>query len=1173
MSFARLLLRNLLFHGLTNLAVLLGVAVGAAVLAGALLVGDSLRGSLRDRSLEQLGWVQHAMVTGRFFQTDLADRLGAQRAASAILLRGSVRTVPVDASHETIRRVNQVMVLGVNERFWVTDPAALGAEFWQSDADGAVLNATLATELGVQKGDKIDLLVQRGSTIPREALLARQGVADVLEQVRVEVRAVISDEGPGRFNLSPTAGLARNVFVPLRYLQTKLDQTGRANVVLVGDPETPKLAGKLTLDDWGLMLRDAESRTRDLFARLDRNRDGKLQRAEWRRRVVEALAMRADKDGVLTQEAVRQFYRERSNYLSLESRQMILEPGAAAAALAVAREHKVRAAPTLVYLANEIRVNDTAVPYSVIAALDPTEKPPLGPFLPANATTLADEEIVLAEWSGSPLKGKPGDTVTLTFFEPEKKQGGTTERTATFRLAGFLPLEGAAADPDLTPEFPGITDKTDIQSWDPPFPYDPKRIKKDDEDFWEKHRTTPKAYVTLTAGQKLWDTRFGSLTSIRVAGDNLTAEAFEGWLRDELKPEAGGFVFDAVRQRALESSAGFMDFGGLFLGFSFFLIAAALLLVGLLFRLNLDRRASQVGLLLALGWTQRSVRRLLLAEGAVLAALGSLLGLVGAVGYAWLMLSLLRSWWPGALDGSFLQLHVTEGYGQSFLIGFAATFLVSVLTIAWAVFALGRVAPRGLLHGETLEDSSSGKRTTHWGRRVGVGALLGALACGVGGGFVHEEEAKAGLFFGSGMLLLTSALAWLWVWMAGPATDAIRAGSTALFRLGVRNASRHPVRSMLTAGLLASAVFLVVAVESFHRTPGEDFLKKDGGSGGFALLGETDVALFQDLNRPESWDDLGVNLSAEQKSLMADTEILSLRLRAGDDASCLNLFQPGKPRLLGVPQTLIQRGGFRFSSLLLPAPDDNPWRLLETTFDDGAIPVFAEANAAAYMLKKGLGQDLIVPDERGNPVKLRFVGLMKDSVFQSEVLMSEANFLKLYPRQEGYSFFLLAPSDNRSREVANLLEANLADQGFAVLPTRRRLEAYLGVENTYLATFQALGGLGLVLGALGLAVVLLRSVWERRAELALLRALGFREGALAVLVLAENVFLLAAGTAIGTLTALLAVAPHLSAGSGTVPMDRLALLLGAVLVVALTAAAMATAATVRAPLLPALRRE
>jgi ABC-type antimicrobial peptide transport system permease subunit len=104
-------------------------------------------------------------------------------------------------------------------------------------------------------------------------------------------------------------------------------------------------------------------------------------------------------------------------------------------------------------------------------------------------------------------------------------------------------------------------------------------------------------------------------------------------------------------------------------------------------------------------------------------------------------------------------------------------------------------------------------------------------------------------------------------------------------------------------------------------------------------------------------------------------------------------------------------------------------------------------------------------------------------------------------------------------------------------------------------------------------VVLLRSVWERRGELALLRALGYRRLALGWLVLAENGFLLALGLVVGTVTALIAVAPPLLAGGGGVPWLRLLGLLGLVLVVGLAAAGAAVASTLRAPLLPALRRE
>src|SRR5262249_50821770 len=118
-----------------------------------------------------------------------------------------------------------------------------------------------------------------------------------------------------------------------------------------------------------------------------------------------------------------------------------------------------------------------------------------------------------------------------------------------------------------------------------------------------------------------------------------------------------------------------------------------------------------------------------------------------------------------------------------------------------------------------------------------------------------------------------------------------------------------------------------------------------------------------------------------------------------------------------------------------------------------------------------------------------------------------------------------------------------------------------------------LGGLGLLLGALGLAIVLMRSVWERRGELALLRALGYRQSALGWLMLAENGFLLLLGLAIGAVTALLSVAPHLIGGSGEVPWLRLLGLLVFVLFVGLAAGAAAIAATLRAPLLAALRRE
>jgi ABC-type antimicrobial peptide transport system permease subunit len=1134
MSFFRLLLRNLVYHWRGNGAVLLGVAVGTAVLTGALLVGDSLRGSLRELTERQLAGVDYALLSGRFVRGDLGREMGVPNVQPVIWLQGAVSTIPADTGEKLPRRVGHVNVIGMMGSGWQVSP---GRYLLPTGLlDGQVqLNEALARELGVRPGDRIVLHVSRTSAVPREALLGRRDPSSVVAGIVQTVGPIIPADAPASdFTLNPSPAAPRNAFVSLGTLAGWVEARGRANGLLVLGGDAGSLPGALkkalTLDDWGLVLK------------TPKNRD----------------------------------------YMSLESRQLLLEPAAAAAALAAAKESGLSAAPTLVYLANTMAANGGEIPYSIVAALDPAQKPPLGPLLPPGVESLKDDEIILADWKESPLKVKPGDEVTLKYFEPVEG-GQLRESEAKFHLAGLVPMAGPAADPDLTPEFPGITDKLNIAEWDPPFPYDNKRIKGRDDRYWRQYRTTPKAYVTLKRGQELWGSRFGKLTSVRLApADEGRAADFRKRLLDHLNPEDGGFVFDPVRQRALQASAGGNDFGGLFLGFSFFLIVAALLLVGLLFRLNLDRRASEIGLLMATGFRRRTVFLLLLAEGAVLAAVGGVIGSLLAVLYSRLLLDLLRWLWPGGLEQSFLRPFVT---GQSLAIGFAAAFLVSLGTIAWAMLALRKVPPRALLASETAAPETAAAGRPRWSIWVAIICAALGVAMLPLGRFIHDSEERASVFFGSGFLLLIAALAAAWAWMRSTRHAQVSGhGATALARLGVRNAARHHVRSLLTAGLLASASFLLVAVESFRRQAGDDFLAKDAGSGGFDLVAESDVPIYQDLNgadgRQELSDALELRLrdkdalKAAQETLK-DTHIEQFRVRAGDDASCLNLYQPRKPRLLGVPWSLIRGGGFRFADSLTDNSKEkhNPWLLLNRTLDDGAIPVIGEANTVKWMLKSDLGKDISVTDDRGNPVKLRVVALLSDSVFQSGLLMSEANFLKLYPSVEGYNFFLAASPPGQTQRVKQLLETALGDRGFDVTPSARRLEAYLAVENMYLSTFQALGGFGLLLGTLGLAVVLLRSVWERRGELALLRALGYRHRALGWLLLSENGFLLLLGLGAGAATALLAVAPHLVGGEGAIPWPELFGMLAVVLLVGLSVAAAALAATLRAPLVPALRRE
>ncbi|MGE3806768.1 MAG: FtsX-like permease family protein, partial [Gemmataceae bacterium] len=692
MTKTRLLLENLRFHWRGNLAVLLGVAVGTAVLTGALLVADSLKGSLRALTLKQLGWVEDALISGRFVREKLASEIDAEHVAPVLLLQGSARAVPKAGSNGPARRAGNVVILGVNEAFWYKTQVPMEPLFWnrlrkataalagpnvalgalllpepENTNERVVLNKGLADDLRVNVGDQVALFVQKAAQVPRETLLGQR--EEVVDEVLLEVSDIVPDDSlGGSFNLNPRPGVPRNAFVPLHTLQEKLGVGPRVNALLVTGAKgnlNNALANHLTLDDWGLTVFDPEARTASLFDKLDRDHDGTLVSREWRRRMASAVVAQIDKDknGELTRAEVLDYYRTAHPYLAVESKQMILEPAQARATLEAAKEGNLRAAPTMVYLANSIAAADnpeTAIPYSVVAALDPMQKAPLGPFAPAGVDSLKDDEIVLVDWDESPLKPKPGDRIAIKYFLPEHS-GKLQEKTETFTFKGFIPLEGVALDPDLTPEFPGITDKLGIADWDPPFPFDPRRVKKRDEDYWDKYRTTPKAFVTLKTGQRLWGSRFGDTTTIRLAstiGDLAKEkEAFQPKLLGKLSPSAGGLVFEPIRARALAASERGTDFSVLFLGFSFFLILAALLLVGLLFRLNLDRRSDEIGLLLATGFTRQSVRNLLLLEGGLLAALGAVVGSVAAIGYAWLVVELYAAIWPTTQGFNFLHLY------------------------------------------------------------------------------------------------------------------------------------------------------------------------------------------------------------------------------------------------------------------------------------------------------------------------------------------------------------------------------------------------------------------------------------------------------------------------------------------------------------------------------------
>lgn len=1179
MTFWKLVLRSLGFHIRPQSAVALGVAAAAAVLVGALLVGDSVRGTLRYLTLDRLGRIDELVISDFFFRQELAAEIRElpifkehyTTAAAVVLLPSTSVEKKLD---DSVSRSSGVLALGIDADFWVLGDDKIKPA--KSPADGEIaINETLAKSIQAKVGDLVTLRLGKVMEVPADSPLGRK--EDRLTAlVDLKLVAIIPSESLGRFGLEPSQFSPSVAYVSRAQLASVLDMPGKANGVLIAGknrevPPSEEVSRQLQqaiapkLEDLGLNLTEVTL--------ADPTSEGQL---------------------VL-------------DYFSLSSERMMLSGEVQSLAEEVFQPFKSQT--LLTYLANnmekvteEVESNSsettekkspTGVPYSTITAIDPMVGGPLVDAEGKPLPPLADDEIAVNSWMAEDQKLTLGDRVRVTYFKPESTHGTEEEASAEFKVAAIIPIvepkspfqrrrdaiydqrPTTANDTNLTPVVKGITDQASIADWDAPFPFDYNRIRTQDDDYWENHRTTPKAFISLAAGEKLWSSRFGRATSVRVnhaadlTAEKLTAQLLEARQKQGLSL---GLVLQSIKRQSLAASAGTTPFDVLFLALSMFIIAAALMLVWLLFSLVTQQRAADLGLLMALGWTEKRTARSLLAEGMLLAGVGSLLGALLGVGYAAAMLAGLKSWWSGAVSSPDLSLYITP---TALIGGTLASFLIAMVTMAISLRLLRRVSLRQLLAGEStpaITATSSARRS--WLLLAIAGVLLLIAVGSLAAATTLGGEAQAGALLSAGAAILTSLLLVVTHQLRQNAMAPSALSPNVLLTMAWRSASRNVGRSITTISLMASASFLIIAVSSFRMAPTEE------GIGGFDLLAESSQPIIGNLGTDAGRKEL---LADEAESL-AKTTILSLRVKAGDDASCRNLYRPSQPQVLGVTPALIEyfdqptiaKFAFAGSAAKTEIERKNPWHVLDSSAAAGApVRVIVDKNTAMYSLRlyRGVGERFTVNYEGGPTVEFEVAGLLAGSVLQGSLLVGERDFERLFPQVSGYSMFLIRPDGVSADKVSQLLETRLGDEGFDCIDARARLSDLLAVQNTYITTFQSLGGLGLLLGTLGLAAVQLRSALERRKELALLRAIGFSTDRLRRLLMLESLVLLALGLGLGVVAAMFVVLPPLVLGEAKVPLRDLALMLALVAVVGIAAGAFAARLTLRAPLLAALRGE
>jgi putative ABC transport system permease protein len=1112
MNSLRLVRRSVSHHWRTNLAVVLGVAAAVSVLSGALLVGESVRGSLRDIAIGRLGRVEYVVASTGFFRDALSSDIraamaGKPSAAPLIVANGFV-------SHESSgRRAGGVVVYGVDERFWTFHGLP--------DHAGVVISPALASELGASSRDVLLVHLQRPSAIPIESLFGRKD--DVARTLRLDVAGILPREQLGEFSLRPQQADVRAIFAPLTRIQRDLAVAGRVNTVLLAgaslESAGPAVQRAVTLEDLGA-----------------------------------TASITGDPPSIV-----------------VESRTGVLGDALESAAMDAGSAVGLRSIPVYTYLANTIRNGDRQIPYSLVTATD-LDAAGLGvPAAPARSEHI--DPLVMNEWAARELNAVPGDDLDLDYFLWDAASG-LTAHSARFRLVRIVPIEGFAADRRLAPDYPGITEANSLSDWDPPFPVDLSRVRPQDETYWKQYRTTPKAFVPFARGRDLWKTRYGGATSIRFAlsaGTDATSavQRLRDELRQRLQPQAMGLTISAARRDALAASNGATDFGAYFTYFSFFIVVSALLLAVLFFRLGIEQRLRQIGILRASGFTIAHVRALLLAEALVLALAGSAVGIAGALGYGMLIVYGLRTWWIGAVGTTLLTLHVSW---MPLVTGAAAGIVTAAICVALSLRAVARLTPRALLNAHAIDiDRSDPRRSKR--TRVPAGICAAGGVAMLAAGFVYRA-AQTSMFFGAGAALLFACMFLLSSWLRARDNAPLTGrGARPLWRLGFRSAAFRPSRSVLSAALIASAAFIIVSVDAFRR--GEAFATDiHSGTGGFALIAQSEVPMLSSPNDAAGREALVVN--APEFSRVRFTRF---RLRPGEDASCLNLYRPTAPAIVAPEHGFIESGRFTFAASLAQSDAEraNPWLLLIRPLQGDEVPVIADATSLQYVLHAAVGDTFSMDIGRDRPLVFRFVGALSDSVLQGELIVSEENFVRLFPAQQGYRLFLIEDRAVTDREqadaLAGTLERELAPFGFDAVGTGERLASFHRVENTYLSTFQALGGLGLLLGTIGLSAIMFRNVLERRRELALLRAVGYDARHVSIVIVAEAALLLGAGLISGAACAALAIAPAWLGRGGALPGPGLVLLLAAVAVAGLVSSVIATRAALRGNMLEALRAD
>lgn len=786
--------------------------------------------------------------------------------------------------------------------------------------------------------------------------------------------------------------------------------------------------------------------------------------------------------------------------------------------LSMLRETTFNPGPVLSYLVNGIKLGNKLTPYSFVSGLSDflTEAPGPG-------------EILLNTWLAEDLQAQIGDSIELEYFVPESFRKLSTGY-ASFRVKDIIPLEGFARDSLLMPAFEGFSGVETCSNWETGIPVDYSSIRPKDELWWSEHRGTPKAFIAYETARRLWGQEYGNSTALRFGLEH-DPQAIEQSILGQLHPASMGLNIRDVKQESTWSASNAVDFAQLFLGLSFFLMLAALLLSALLFGMLLQQRNKEQGLYRSLGLSRNKIYGIFLSEALLNTFVSSLLGVFTGIGLSKLLLYFINSIWIDIVRTSSIGLYVHQ---SSLLTGFVANFLVAAAVL---LILLKRH------FGRTIADLQKNKLNS--GLQHNNNNERACLVTAVCSGslflllllfsLLKDLYQNSLLHFGSGFLLLLSLNALFAYFLSNNRAKSFN--SFSIRQLIVNNLKYNYKQNISISAILSIGLFIVLSTGAYRSDVSRDAANKSSGTGGYLFYVQNSIPLNLDLSSAEGRQKLGLQEDYPDLSLV---QMLKLE---GDDASCLNLNRISRPSILGVnPRIFMDREAFSF--VKSRAKDGlNSWSLLSEPLGESFVPAVADQTVITWGLGKAVGDTLFYLNEKGDSIGLVLVAGLASSVFQGNLLISEANFRQHFPSNSGSKIMLADVDKSKENELREELNNALRSHGVQVQDSARRLANFNSVTNTYLDIFLALGGIALILGTLGIAIVLIKSIAARKYQFALMQAFGMRASRIRRILVYEYLSLIVIGLLTGLLSSFVTSAVSLLANPAQIPLDIIALIL------------------------------